>query len=147
MGDNIVSHFLLWHNESLIIQDFNMARTVIYDDGSEITYDDNVKITHWKQANGFEIWCDYDANGNLLHHKTSDGFETWYEYDAHGNKIHWWNAIGHVWNEYDDNGNLIHTYNSAGNEAWFDPFGNEITKEEFDQLPQLRGTYYKKNLL
>ena len=47
---------------------------------------------HFKDSDGFEIWCEYDGNGKLIHYKNSDGFENWY--DSNENLIHYKNSNG-----------------------------------------------------
>lgn len=74
--------------------------------------DENVNLIHFKDSNGIkfkdsngnEKW--YDNNGKLTHVKNSDGYEEWYEYNENERLIHYKNSNRYEeW--YDDNGNLI----------------------------------------
>ena len=44
-------------------------------------YNEDGKLTHYKNKNGFEYWFDYDDEGNLRHSKYNNGDEYWYLYD------------------------------------------------------------------
>lgn len=90
-----------------------MARTVISDLGTEMTFDDHGNLTHYKNVNGHEWWFEYDSSGREIHWRDSAGNEEWCEYDVYGNLKHWY---------------------AADWDLWYDFNGNSITKEEYDKL-------------
>ena len=60
-----------------------------------IEYDENNKLIHHKDSNGFECWREYDENNNLIHSKDSNGLEFWQEYDDNNNEIYFKNSYGY----------------------------------------------------
>ena len=41
-------------------------------------YNENNKLIHRKDSNGYEEWWEYNEKGNLIHYKNSNGEEIFY---------------------------------------------------------------------
>lgn len=63
-----------------------------------------IKNQHVVEPDGREVWMDYDQNGRLTHFKDSTGYEYWNEYDSNGNLIH---------ETYADGGEIKRTFSDS----------------------------------
>ena len=57
----------------------------------EIENGKNVKVMTYADGRVYK----YDENGKLIHTWNSDGYETWREYNSNGRKIYFKNKIGY----------------------------------------------------
>lgn len=61
-------------------------------------FNDNGKVTRYKDSTGHEELYEYDDAGNCIHFKSSDNcvikFEEWSKYDENGNRIYYKNSNG-----------------------------------------------------
>jgi YD repeat-containing protein len=59
-----------------------------------IERDKRGNITHYKNSDGYEWWCEYDEHENTTYYKHSNGIEFWQEYDEHSNLTHYKDSDG-----------------------------------------------------
>lgn len=96
-------------------------KTVKFENNCVKVFDSQNNCIHYKGLKGFEHWDDYDKNNNKVHHTDNDGFEIWYEYG--------------------ETNNCIHSKDSKGFEYWYNITEDVITKEEFEELYELKSMY------
>lgn len=118
-----------------------------------IDFNDQGKITHIKNGNGFEKWKKYNKMGKLISTIDTKGNEYYYEYDNQGNKISEKDKKGNevlYQNEYDSNGNLIYWKNcNTGYEKYYeyDENNNMIFWKYGTGLADCRKIYNKNGKL
>ncbi|MCU7834927.1 MAG: hypothetical protein KZQ83_06685 [gamma proteobacterium symbiont of Taylorina sp.] len=95
------------------------------------------KLTYSKNSDGNKEGR--DENGNRIHFKQSDGFEVWCAFDS-DNEIY--QMAGYINNEgnfifeyekwFDHDGNVIRYKKHKGFQKWFDSNGNLVRQEDAD---------------
>ena len=70
------------------IENGKNVKVMTYADGRVYKYDENGKLIHTWNTDGYEQWYEYNSNGRIIHYKYSNGFEHWKEYDTNGKLIH-----------------------------------------------------------